>query len=214
MRKHYQWRRVRQAGARPLIKDPIALFSAEWIARRFDAQVVVTIRHPAAFVHSIRRAGWGYDFTNFAEQPALIDSLLSPYADEIREAAEAPGDLVDQGILIWRLTHHVISIYREEHPDWIFVRNEDLATHPFGTYSSIFASLGLSFGESQCEVVRAFTKADSANKEEEGSLYSVRRDSQYEAWKWKNELDSEVIRRVREETQSVWSHFYDGSEWT
>jgi hypothetical protein len=51
------WYRLRQK--RPLVKDPIAIMSAEWIARRFNAQAVVMIRHPAAFASSIKRLQCG-----------------------------------------------------------------------------------------------------------------------------------------------------------
>ena len=37
----------------PLVRDPLAVFSAEWLARRFGMRVIVTIRHPAAFACSI-----------------------------------------------------------------------------------------------------------------------------------------------------------------
>jgi hypothetical protein len=208
-----RWHYARKNEARPLIKDPIALFSAEWLARTFEAQVVITARHPAAFVHSVRRAGWTYDFTSFVDQPVLMKTLLAPHADAIRSAAEEPGDLIDQAILLWNLTHSVIATYRDSHPDWIFVRNEDLATRPMDTYASVFSDLGFSFGDAERNVVRAFTNADPSPDEDENDLYAVRRDSQYEAWKWKHELDEQIIRRVKEKTRSVWPRFYDESDW-
>src|SRR5947209_3599913 len=48
--------------ATPLVKDPIALFSSEWLAQRFDMNVVVLIRHPAAFTSSIKRLNWKHNF--------------------------------------------------------------------------------------------------------------------------------------------------------
>ena len=36
-----EWAACRRRGNRPLIKDPIALFSSQWLAERFDMQVVV-----------------------------------------------------------------------------------------------------------------------------------------------------------------------------
>jgi hypothetical protein len=42
-----QWYRAKKR--RPLLKDPMALFAAEWIAARFDAQVVVLVRQPRCF---------------------------------------------------------------------------------------------------------------------------------------------------------------------
>src|SRR5262250_2445186 len=56
----------------PLVKDPLAVFSAEWLARRFDMRVIVMIRHPAAFACSIRRLNWRYNFSHFLQQPLLM----------------------------------------------------------------------------------------------------------------------------------------------
>ena len=62
----------RLRGARPLIKDPIAVFSAEWLASAFDMGVVVMIRHPAAFASSLKRLGWQFDFNDLLQQPLLL----------------------------------------------------------------------------------------------------------------------------------------------
>ena len=80
--------RSRRRRATPLMKDPIALFSAEWLADTFDMRVLVMIRHPASFATSIRRRGWRHRFADFLEQPLLMRDLLAPYADEIRAASD------------------------------------------------------------------------------------------------------------------------------
>jgi hypothetical protein len=47
---------------RALLKDPFAVFSAPWFAQRLGSQVVISVRHPAAFVSSLVRLecaiGW------------------------------------------------------------------------------------------------------------------------------------------------------------
>ncbi len=45
-----------EAGARPLLKDPIAVLSAPWLERTFGMQVVFSVRHPAAFAASLKTA--------------------------------------------------------------------------------------------------------------------------------------------------------------
>ena len=40
------FRALHDGARRPLLKDPIAVFSAEWLARRYGSAVVLTIRHP------------------------------------------------------------------------------------------------------------------------------------------------------------------------
>src|SRR5262249_14420834 len=61
-RDWYRTERSRLTGARPLMKDPIALLSAEWLVETFDMDAVVLIRHPAAFAASLKRLGWKHSF--------------------------------------------------------------------------------------------------------------------------------------------------------
>jgi hypothetical protein len=44
----------RRSTARTVIKDPIAIMSAEWMYENFDLDIIVLIRHPAAFVSSLK----------------------------------------------------------------------------------------------------------------------------------------------------------------
>src|SRR5687767_4572407 len=48
-REHISFWRNRQKRSKVLLKDPMAFFSAGWLAERFDMNVVMVIRHPAAF---------------------------------------------------------------------------------------------------------------------------------------------------------------------
>ena len=80
--------RYRMRHLRPLVKDPMALFSAEWIAETFDAQVVVVVRHPAAFASSLKLDGWTHPFSHFLNQPALIEDYLSPSRRKSRHSRE------------------------------------------------------------------------------------------------------------------------------
>ena len=87
---------------RTLVKDPIAVFSAEWLAERFNMDVVIIIRHPAAFVDSIRERNWTHDFNHFLKQPLLLEEHLSPFKEEIIEFTRRPYDILDQAILLWK----------------------------------------------------------------------------------------------------------------
>ena len=73
--------RARRSHARPLVKDPIALLSAEWLAERFGMDVVVTIRHPAAFAASVLRLGWSRSLDEAARQWADLYAAVEGYRD-------------------------------------------------------------------------------------------------------------------------------------
>ena len=64
-------------------------------------------------------------------------------ATELSEdRCEVGMPLLDRAVLFYKCAMHVILAYREAHPDWIFVRHEDLAADPIqpnarlGTYTN------------------------------------------------------------------------------
>lgn len=69
---------------RALIKDPFAVFSTAWFVQRLQAQVVITVRHPAAFASSLKRLKWKFNIKkNVLTQPLLVRDYLETYRSEI-----------------------------------------------------------------------------------------------------------------------------------
>lgn len=219
-------RQVRQAAAefglslfyrlrnmRPLLKDPLALMSAEWLAERFGMQAVVMIRHPAAFASSIKRLSWRFDFQNWRDQPLLQRDLIGPYEGEIREFAEREHDIVDQAILMWNVIHHVIRGYEERHPDWSFVRHEDLSEEPLKGFRELFVKLDLAWDQFvEDAIIRSST--DETRKEVPLYLHrTVQRDSRAARWTWVTRLSQEEQDRVRQGTAEVAARWYGDADW-
>lgn len=67
---------------RPLLKDPIAIMSAPWLYNKVDCDVIVCIRHPAAFVASIKEKDWDFDFNQLLEQEKLMKEKLYPFQEK------------------------------------------------------------------------------------------------------------------------------------
>ncbi|OLE10255.1 MAG: hypothetical protein AUI36_41065 [Cyanobacteria bacterium 13_1_40CM_2_61_4] len=207
----YRFLRYRARRARPLVKDPIAVFSAGWLADRFGTQVVVLIRHPAAFAGSLKRYGWTHPFEHFVAQPLLLRDLLDPYADAINEYARAPRDVVDQAILLWNLIHHVVLKYRTSRPDWSFFRHEDLSREPVAQFQEMFHQLGLTLSEAAITEISKSTAA--SNPIEASDAGSLKRDSRSSIATWGSRLTPEEIARVRAGVEPLASHFYSESDW-
>ncbi len=130
LREYCKFLIFRTLNFRPLIKDPIAVFSAEWLASKFDMEVIVLIRHPAAFASSLKRLNWKHPFSDFLSQPLLMKDHLYPFENEIKQYSEEEYDIIDQAILLWKLIHKMIIKYKEKHNDWIFLRHEDISQNP------------------------------------------------------------------------------------
>lgn len=213
VREWYRWTRARIEGVRPLIKDPLALLSAEWMADRFEAQVIVLVRHPAGFVRSVKDLGWTHDFRELLEQPNLRSGLLAAWEDELREAArETDSDIIGNAALLWSVMTDVIHKYRRRYPNWKIVRMEDLAMSPIERFQELWSYLDVPVSDQMRDAVREYTQGRPPESEDVGP-YTVKRDSRRQALKWKEELDCGTIRRIREETAPVWNHFYREDEW-
>lgn len=200
----FLWNRLNQK--RPLIKDPIAIFSAEWLYRTFDMDVVILIRHPAAFVGSIKKAEWRSGMNNFLAQPLLMRDYLSDFEQEILEHAGHQKDFIDEGILLWNMIHSVIKEYRKKHDDWFFIRHEDLSLNPIDKFRDIYDFLNLDYTESiKTKITNFSTETDDPGK--------LKRDSKSNIWSWKNRLTQKEIDRVYEGTCKIASGFYSNEDW-
>jgi hypothetical protein len=211
---YFRLRRLR--GDRLIMKDPIALFSAEWLSTRFDMPVVTTVRHPAAFVASLIAAGWaGFDFTKITRQDRLVAERLAPFRDELTAATAEKPDPVGTGILLWRILHHHIRTLRRDHPDWIFVRHEDLAGDPVPAFRSLYARLGLRFAEdTPARIAGLSERADGfAAFSLFGSRRQVNRNSREAAGLFRKRLTDADIVRIRSESADVWPDFYGEDDW-
>ena len=150
----FTFTRLRVAKARPLVKDTIAVFSAGWLAERFGMDVVVTIRHPAAFVASFTGLGYRHDFNTFLAEPALLADYLAPYEDAIRRYAAEPDDPIDEAVLLWRLVYATVDRYRAEYPGWSFIRHEDLSLDPVAGFGALYSTLGLEYTDEVQQAIR------------------------------------------------------------
>ena len=192
------------------MKDPIALLSAEWLAQRFDMEVVVLIRHPAAFASSLKRLGWKHSFATFLDD-GRVPEVIQHYEDEIRAQAREPGDLLAQAALLWRLLYNAVSSYRECHEDWVFLRHEDVSLEPGASFERLYERLGLELTENaRVEIERA---SASGNPSAPATPHAVELDSAASLGRWREELTPEEIETLRERTSDVWPRFYSNEDW-
>ena len=211
VRDRARFARYRRQDAVPLMKDPIAVFSAEWLSDTFGADTLVIIRHPAAFVNSIKRRALRHPFGHFVAQPLLMQDLLQPFADQIDKFAAEEQPLLDQGILLWNVIHHAILEFRARRPDWIFVRLEDLAGDPVAEFEKIHARLGLTLTE---DVKTAIIHSSSApDSDSLARRDDVSRDSRASTVAWKKWLTGQEIDRIRENVDPIAREFYADEDW-
>lgn len=196
----------------PIIKDPIAVFSAAWLAETFHMNVIVLIRHPAAFCSSLKIKNWKYDFSHFLKQPLLMSRYLGRFEDDIREYVANKQDIVSQAILLWNCIHYTISIYQKENPEWFFVKHESLSSDPVGQFHIMYEFLGLDFTSEVKSAILESSGSHNPTEQESGSNEFVR-NSKENILNWKNRLTQDEIQRIKEGTCEISELFYTESYW-
>jgi hypothetical protein len=203
--------RLRQQ--RPLIKDPFALFAAPWFADRLGCQVVITVRHPAAFASSLKRLNWLFDFNHFLAQPVLMRNFLEPYREEIEVLARAPGDCINNACLLWKIIYSVARDFTQSIPHLNIVRHEDLSLDPLAGFQALYAELDLTFNDSAIKGIQKSSSIENPGELSRKKTHSVRLDSKTNLNNWKKRLSPEEVRQVRSLTDEVAAYYYPNFNW-
>jgi hypothetical protein len=184
---------------RILIKDPIALLSAGWLHEKYGLKVIVMIRNPLAFVGSLKKAGWDFDFENLRKQEILMEGWLNRFAQNIEYMCTPEGrndsDLIDRAALLWNILHYVILEYQVQYPEWLFVRHEDISMNPRPEFHRIFDYLGLESDDKILRYIESYTS--QINPKEAASTSYQPRDSKLLLRTWKERLSNQEAERVK-----------------
>ncbi|MDY6884349.1 MAG: sulfotransferase [Pseudomonadota bacterium] len=190
-----------------LIKDPLALLSAEHIQKRYNAKVVVLIRNPFSFVYSNIKAGWDFDFANIKNQDGVISQRFPSYQSEIERVIYDydSTSFVERSVLTWNILHEIIKDYRTRFPDWHFVRYEDIAFEPEKHFRKMFSFLGLTYNRNISEYISKMTSSN--NPADAGTTGLQARDSRSIVSAWKNQLSEEDKCYIEKKLLSYLSSF-------
>lgn len=190
---------------RPLIKDPPMLLALPWLYEQLDAEMVIIVRHPAAFVASCKKMNWGFGFRTFLEQKELMKDHLHSFEKEMKAMEGKSASITEQACLFWKIMHYVIDGYREKYPDWIFVKHEDLSARPVEEFEKLYEKLNLDFSPSVRHKINTFTRATKSGR--------LVRDSKKNIAAWKEKLSVEEIDTIKQLTAEVWPAFYSEDDW-
>jgi hypothetical protein len=213
MLKNYKnFSMYRYRNAIPLMKDPIALFSSEWLATTFDMNMIVLIRHPAAFTSSISRLNWTHNFSHFLNQPLLMRDYLAPFEAEIRAFAETEHDILEQGTLLWRIIHYVILQYKEKYKDWIFLRHEDISTDPLQHFEYLYKRMNLTMTDKEKKVIEDYSSEDNPTEATKGHTF-VKRNSKSNIKSWRKKFTEKELTNLRTQVEEISHKFYSDADW-
>src|SRR6266498_1826687 len=193
-------------GQRVLIKDPFAVFSVLWFVKKLDCKVIITVRHPAAVISSLKRLNWPFEFQDLLDQPLLMRDQLEPYRDQMQ--AIKADDVIGQSALLWNLIYRSVHSTYGQNPNFIIVRHEDLSRDPISGYRNLYASLGLDFTPRGQKIILNSSSSEAPARLSRKKVHAFKRDSRTNMDNWKKRLTSEEIIRVRKITEEISTLFY------
>lgn len=173
---------------RLFVKDPFCLFVSPYLIERFDARVVITIRHPGALIVSMRRMGWRPHIGSLLAQPGLIARYLPEYsARQITEGAAS--DDIFANAVFWLAAHRFSRELAERHPEHVLVQShEDLSMGASGALERLLEHLDLRPGlDRAADFVRETTHGKTVVPAE-GVLHDFSRDGAALTQHWREKL--------------------------
>jgi hypothetical protein len=208
---NFLWGKV--MNKRPLLKDPFAVFSIPWFVERLNCQVVVVVRHPLAFVSSLKRLGWDFNFYDLLEQPLLMRDCLNPYRAEILAVQQTPDDVIAQGSLLWKLIYQIAFDCQKQTPGITFTRHEDLSMEPVEGFRRLYDILGLHYSSKVEKAIFESSSSENPKELSKGKAHGTRLDSRSNLGNWKRRLTADEIVRIQELTGEAVALFYPEPEW-
>lgn len=146
-RLRWRWQELLQWRAPTLniVKDPLAINSAETLAEAFGMRVVFMVRKPEKVLESFLKHGWDFDIAAFVSNMrplSIFDQATLDSAEEFRSL-----DVADRISQMWRLLSIRARGMQERQPDWIFCRHEDLIEDPDAGFIRLCEKIGIDFGD-------------------------------------------------------------------
>lgn len=207
IRDGYRFRSYRKKCLRPVMKDPIALMSAEWLSDKFHMDMVVLIRNPFAFCSSLMKLKFEHPFSHFLQQPDLMSLYLTEFSEEITDFTKNNKSILEQGVLLWNIIHHVIFQYQIKCPDWGYYRHEDLSLDPVTEFKKMYSQVGLAFTVEVENSIRISSGIINEDRNESSKTLMVR-DSLADLQSWKKHLSDKDVEFIRSNTEKYLKHFY------
>ncbi|MGM7702960.1 sulfotransferase [Pseudalkalibacillus sp. Hm43] len=195
---------------RLLIKDPIACFMSEWLHREFDMDVIILVRHPAAFISSLKRLNWRFDFNHFTKQEILYEKYLNVFL-EYRDLDNLT--ILEEGCLLWNSLYGVLLQYLENNPSMICMTHEQISENPIDSFTYLYQLADLDFNKKVERTIKDYTGFSNPSDPTSNKVHVLKRNSAKNTKRWKQNLSAEEISYIKDRTNTLSKNFYKEDDW-
>lgn len=201
------------ASDRPVIfKAPLLALSARTMQQVDGMRVILGLRHPCAWIESVVRRDSGFDFSDLARQPAVLDALPD-FAERIIASGRGRSGPLHEALLLWQVIHAFHARYVIDNPRTLVVRQEDIVADPRAATERMFAFVS----EPVPPRIDRFLQRSFDNSRidfERGRGSYVRRDARGVLTKWRERMNPADQALIRSQTEELAARFgYGADDW-
>jgi hypothetical protein len=197
-----QWSLRTRSSKYPVIKEinPLAL---EWMISNFHPRVIFLVRHPAAVANSFHKMGWmGRQFEERLT-PSTLHSLDFKYQSYTRSFWAEFGALQAYTL---RLTLNTLAGY----DDHMIIKYEDLCMDPLQRFRDLYKFADLHWESRVEDQIIARSEDVHPHPTGKGGSFRLSRKMMY---KWKDEMDANSLKELKEAYLSFDPVYYRSDEW-
>ncbi|MBE9100641.1 sulfotransferase [Vacuolonema iberomarrocanum] len=212
-----RWKRAQLLQKRVLFKDPIALLSVEWLIKTFNFCTVCLIRHPAAFVASMKRLNIYFDFGQLLHQENLLDACIGQdIVDNYTLLSEQlkSSNIIENAAWAWRILNSVVPTYCDQFDDrFRLYRYEDIAADPQNEFPRIFSYIDLAFSKFVGDYIQTISGEQNIESSNRRSWDFTARNSKQIIHSWKQQLTPHEIGLIKDIVSPLSDQFYSSDDW-
>jgi hypothetical protein len=191
----------------PVVKDPFALLALGSMQPRITRRpVIVSVRHPGAWVMSLSRMSWpaGQELNALIAQRDLYDRFL---ADLLPVRDWTTADDITAGALAWRCLYGMLLEQVRAGAVALVVPLESFSHDPVTVMRLMFGTLGLSQPEDLESLAAEYTKSDTVVPDDR-TKHVLQRDSKALSGAWRGRLTKAETSTIRSITEPVYAELY------
>lgn len=157
-----------------VIKDPIAIFLAEYLYTYFKVKPVILIKHPISFVVSLKRKNWWENPSKLANQHDLIKDYFADEPDYFLKQWSSP---LEAAAAYWRIIYKILLSQSNKYTDWHIVKHEEMSQSPLTYFNDLYQALDLPWSKAIEQKIINMTDGSGKNKVTQNKIHSLRRNS-------------------------------------
>src|SRR5678816_3127645 len=105
------------------------------------------------------------------------------------------------------MIYHSVHTTRDQHPDFIIVRHEDLSRDPVSGYRGLYELLDLEFTPRVEKAILTSSSSENPIELSRKKIHGFKLDSRANIDIWKKRLSVEEIDRIRKMTEEISVHY-------